>query len=77
MGPGIGLDAVKRRILHCLELNPGRPAGSASLYGLLIKIYKTKYLLAFCGYEIWSVTFRDKHRLRNFKNSVLGRNVGT
>jgi hypothetical protein len=33
MGPSDGLEAVeKRRILHCLELNPGLPACSPSLY---------------------------------------------
>jgi hypothetical protein len=34
VGPRVGLDAVKRKILHCRESNPGRPARSPSLYRL-------------------------------------------
>jgi hypothetical protein len=35
VGPRVGLDAVgKRKILHCWEANPGRPARSPSLYRL-------------------------------------------
>jgi hypothetical protein len=35
LGLGVGLDAVEnRKILHCRESNPGRPACRSSLYGL-------------------------------------------
>jgi hypothetical protein len=34
VGPRAGLEAVERKILHCREWNPGRPAGSPSLYRL-------------------------------------------
>jgi hypothetical protein len=35
VGPRVGLDDVeKRKIVHCRESNPGRPARSPSLYRL-------------------------------------------
>ena len=37
---------------------------------LKIKIHRTRILLMF-GCEIWSLTLREKRRLRVFKNSVL------
>jgi hypothetical protein len=45
VGPIIGLDAVeKRKTLHCLESNPVRPAGSLSLYRLIIELYNNNYI---------------------------------
>jgi hypothetical protein len=42
-----------------------------------IKIYKTVVLpVVLCGYEIWSFTLRDEHRLRVFENRVLRRIYG-
>jgi hypothetical protein len=39
---------------------------------LKIKIYKTLILLVvLCGYETWSFTLREEHRLRVFENRVL------
>jgi hypothetical protein len=39
-GPTVGLDAVgKRNVLHCLELNPGRPARSPLPYRLAVLNY--------------------------------------
>jgi hypothetical protein len=37
-----------------------------------IKIYRTVILpVVFYGYETWSVTLREEHRLRVFENRVL------
>jgi hypothetical protein len=36
VGPGVSLDDVERKILHCPEPNPGRPARRPSLYRLLL-----------------------------------------
>jgi hypothetical protein len=42
-----------------------------------IKIYKTIILpVVLYGCETWSLTFREKHRLRVFENRVL-RNIWT
>jgi hypothetical protein len=44
---------------------------------LKIKIYKTIILpVVLCGCETWSLTLREEHRLRVFKNSVLRRIFG-
>jgi hypothetical protein len=43
-----------------------------------IKIYKTVILLVVLyGYETWSSTLREEHRLRVFENSVLRRIFGS
>jgi hypothetical protein len=37
-----------------------------------VKIYKTIMLsVVLCGYETWSLTLREEHRLRVFENRVL------
>jgi hypothetical protein len=42
-----------------------------------IKIYKTIVLpVVSHGYEIWSLTLREEHRLRVFENRVLRRIFG-
>jgi hypothetical protein len=42
-----------------------------------VKVYKTIILLVVLyGYETWSVTLREEHRLRVFKNRVLRRIFG-
>jgi hypothetical protein len=42
-----------------------------------IKIYKTAILpVVLYGCEIWSLTLREKHRLRVFENRVLRRIFG-
>jgi hypothetical protein len=42
-----------------------------------IKIYRTKILpVVLYGCETWSLTLREKHRLRIFENSVLRRIFG-
>jgi hypothetical protein len=42
-----------------------------------VKIYKTIILpLVLYGYETWSLTFREEHRLRVFENRVLKRIFG-
>jgi hypothetical protein len=42
-----------------------------------IKIYKTVILpVVLYGCETWSLTLREKHRLRVFENSVLRRIFG-
>jgi hypothetical protein len=39
-----------------------------------IRIYKTIILpVALYGYEIWSLTLREEHRLRVFENRMLRR----
>jgi hypothetical protein len=38
-----------------------------------IKIYKTVILPALCGYETWSLTLIEEHRLRVFYNMMLRR----
>jgi hypothetical protein len=39
---------------------------------LKVRIYKTIILpVVFYGYETWSLTLRDEHRLRVFENRVL------
>jgi hypothetical protein len=44
---------------------------------LKIKIYRTTILPAVLyGYEIWSLTMREKHRLRVSENRVLRRLFG-
>jgi hypothetical protein len=44
---------------------------------LKIRIYKTIILpVVLYGCETWSLTLRDEHRLRVFKNRVLGRIFG-
>jgi hypothetical protein len=44
---------------------------------LKVKIYKTIILsVVLYGYETWSLTFREKHRLRVFENRVLRRIFG-
>jgi hypothetical protein len=47
-------------------------------YNLKIKILKTTVLTTvLCGYETWSLTLREEHRLWEFENRVLGRMVGS
>jgi hypothetical protein len=41
-----------------------------------IKIYKTIILPAVYGCETWSLTLREEHRMRMFKNKVLRRICG-
>jgi hypothetical protein len=41
-----------------------------------VKIYKTIILSVLYGYETWSVTLREEHRLRVFENRVLRRISG-
>jgi len=36
-----------------------------------IKLYRTIILPVLCGCETWSLTLREDHRLRMFKNRVL------
>jgi hypothetical protein len=44
---------------------------------LKIKIYRTIILpVVLYGYENWSLTLREKHRLRVFENRVLRRIFG-
>jgi hypothetical protein len=44
---------------------------------LKIRIYKTIILpVVLYGYETWSLTLRDEHRLRVFENMVLRRIFG-
>jgi hypothetical protein len=44
---------------------------------LKIKIYKTVILpVVLYGCKTWSLTFREKHRLRVFENRVLSRKFG-
>jgi hypothetical protein len=44
---------------------------------LKVRIYKTIILpVVFYGYETWSLTLREEHRLRVFKNRVLRRIFG-
>jgi hypothetical protein len=49
VGPRVGLDAVKKRkIFHCRESNPGRPARCPSLYRLPIsQLVSTYFQVAF------------------------------
>jgi hypothetical protein len=43
-----------------------------------IKIYRTIILpVVLYGCEIWSLTFREEHRLRVFENRVLRRIFGS
>jgi hypothetical protein len=43
----------------------------------IYKIYKTVILsVVLYGCEIWSLTFREEHRLRVFENRVLRRIFG-
>jgi hypothetical protein len=45
---------------------------------MLIKIYRTIILpVVLYGCETWSLTLREEHRLRVFKNRVLRRIFGT
>jgi hypothetical protein len=42
-----------------------------------IRIYKTKVLpVVLYGYESWSLTLRDEHRLKVFENRMLRRIFG-
>ena len=41
-----------------------------------IKIYRTIILPVLHGYGIWSLTLREKHRLRVYENRVLRRMLG-
>jgi hypothetical protein len=44
---------------------------------LNIKIYKTVILpVVLYGYETWSLTLREEHKLRVFENTVLRRIFG-
>jgi hypothetical protein len=44
---------------------------------LEIKIYKTAILpVVLYGYETWSLTLREEHRLRVFENRVLRKIFG-
>ena len=36
-----------------------------------IKLYRTIILPVLCGCETWSLSLREEHRLRVFKNRVL------
>jgi hypothetical protein len=50
---------------------------SSALENLKIRIYKTVILpLVLYGCETWSLTVREKHRLRMFENRVLRRIFG-
>jgi hypothetical protein len=49
----------------------------ASKVKVKVKIYKTIILpVVLCGCETWSLTLREKHRLRMFENRVLRRMFG-
>jgi hypothetical protein len=41
-----------------------------------VKIYRTIILIVLYGCETWSLTLREKHRLRVFENTVLRRIFG-
>jgi hypothetical protein len=41
-----------------------------------INIYRTVILSVLYGYETWSVTLREEHRLRVFENRLLRRIFG-
>jgi hypothetical protein len=41
-----------------------------------VKIYKTIILPVLYGYETWSLTLREEHRLRVLENRVLRRIFG-
>jgi hypothetical protein len=43
---------------------------------LKVKIHETIILLVLYGYETWSLTLREEHRLRVFENRVLRRICG-
>jgi hypothetical protein len=72
------------------ELKSGRNLGNAcyhSVQSILsfcllsrnvkVKIYKaTIPTLVLCGFETWSLTLREEHRLRVFENRVLRRIFG-
>jgi len=44
---------------------------------LKIKVYRTIILPVFYGCETWSLTLREKRRLREFENRVLRRIFGS
>jgi hypothetical protein len=41
-----------------------------------IRLYRTIILAVYYGYGTWSLTLREKHRLRMFENRVLRRIFG-
>ena len=62
MGPRAGLDKCGISRPHRDSI-PGRPARSQSLYRLSYRPIQRQYVVV-NGYETWSVTMREKHRLR-------------
>jgi hypothetical protein len=43
---------------------------------LKIKIYRNMFPVVWYGCEIWSLTWRQEHRLRIFENRVLRKLLG-
>jgi hypothetical protein len=55
----------------CYHSGPNLLSSCLISKNLKIKIYKTVTLpVVLYGYEIWSLTLREEHRLRVFENSV-------
>jgi hypothetical protein len=64
-----GMFAIIQSKIFCLPVS--------YIKTLKIKIHKTAILPAVLyGYETWSLTLREEHRLRVFENRVLGRIFG-
>jgi methyl coenzyme M reductase subunit C-like uncharacterized protein (methanogenesis marker protein 7) len=50
------------------------PVFSSAVENVKVRIYKTIILpVVLYGYETWSLTLREEHRLRVFENRVLRR----
>jgi hypothetical protein len=57
-----------------LQFGPEPSVFSSAVKNVKIKIYKTIILpVVLYGCETWSLTLREKHRLRQFENRVLRR----
>jgi hypothetical protein len=68
----VGHCTLKERTCLYRESNPELPAQSSSLYPLSYPDYYYLPVILY-GYETWSLTLREEHRLRAFENKVLRR----
>jgi hypothetical protein len=60
-----------------LPFGPEPPVFSSAVKNLKIRIYKTIILpVVRYGFETWSLTLREEHRLKVFENRVLRRIFG-
>jgi hypothetical protein len=65
------------KFIFTLKVKTTRPSSSLLLKNVKIKTHRNiSLLVVLYGCETWSLTFKEKHRLREFENKVLRKIFG-